>query len=714
MKLHGRLLAAGTALIVAVLAMAGAGYWRGRGQALREAETSTQDLARALEQHTLVVLRGIERALSVLPERIDVTALRRPDQRLAFHQMLDRWARADPAGAHFMILDESGIVRHRSHSPDPLPIDNADRAYFAVHRERADTGLFIGEPVIARSGPAEGEFVIAFSRRVPAADGSLGGVVVAGMPAKVLMEFYESLNVGRSGVVSLFRRDGVLLARSPAAGVVGQRFDQIELFRKELPKAEYGTYRSRFVTDGDVRITSYRAVPQYPLIVAVSLSEAEVMAAWHESAMFGAAALLTLTAAIGLLVVWLSTALKRDAATARALAMNEAKARSTLETVADGVIAIDARGAVRSFNAAAEQMFGCAAAAAIGREAASLFEAGQIGDAAGWLRWADAAPANGRRHEIMARRADGRAFPAELRLGRAPGAAGAEDLVIATLRDLTEEKALRHQFEQSQKLEAIGHLTGGIAHDFGNILAAIAMNVELSLRHLPENSAVRGFMDDAGRAARSGRDIVQRLLAFARKQALDPSPGDLNALVQDALPLLLHGRSHGVSIETRLSGGLGLVFLDRSGIENALLNLVINAGDAMPDGGKVIVETGSMEVGAARAAEWGIKRGPYATLSVCDSGLGMTKDVASRIFEPFFSTKVQGRGTGLGLSMVHGFVMQSGGHILVDTKPNLGTRVTLLFPMQRRIEDAPGKALAPLEVFNAAGIGQPPCPRCRG
>ena len=239
-----------------------------------------------------------------------MTALRRPDQRLAFHQLLDRWARADPAGAHFMIFDESGIVRHRSHSAEPLPIDNADRPYFAVHRERADAGLFIGEPVTARSGPVEGEPVIAFSRRVPAADGSLGGVVVAGMPAKALMEFYESLNVGRSGVVSLFRRDGALLARSPADGRIGQRFDQIQLFRKELPKAEYGSFRSRFVTDGIDRITSYRAVPQYPLIVAVSLSEDEVMAAWHENAMINAAALLTLTAAIGLLVVWLSTALK--------------------------------------------------------------------------------------------------------------------------------------------------------------------------------------------------------------------------------------------------------------------------------------------------------------------------------------------------------------------------------------------------------------------
>lgn len=706
MKLRARLIAAGILLISAVVVAAGFAYVHGREQALLDAEDSAEDLARALERHTFVVTRGIDRGLSVLSERVDVAALEDPGQRAFFHQLLDRWARADPALAAFLILDRNGVVLHRSNTADFDPTDNSDRSYFTAHRDDPGAGLVIGEPLVARAGPTQGRPTIAFSRRLSASDGSFAGVVVATVATDSLRDFNQSLNVGRNGIVSLLRRDGLMLARSPAdPSVVGRRFDTSELFRTQLANAEHGTYRARFPTDNVHRIVAYRSVPQYPLIVTVSVAQADVIAAWGETAAIGASALLTLVAAVILLLLWLWGASKREAASTHALAVNEARARSTLETLSDGVITIDAGGIVRSFNPAAERMFGFTAADVIGGSADRLLGFGGLSDIREWLSTAGDRPdsqrhaAGARRREIEATRSDGTHFPAELRFGIARGDPDLGDQIIVTVRDLSEEKALQHQFQQSQKLEVIGHLTGGIAHDFGNVLAGVTTNLESAMRQLPPGAVAREQIDSALQASRSGREIVQRLIAFARRQPLNPCSSDLNQLITGCMALLCQGRGSGIKIKPNLSGGLAPILVDRSGLENAVLNLVINASDAMPDGGTILLETGQVTIGAGRAAEWGIKAGEYATLAVRDNGRGMTSEVRSRMFEPFFSTKRSG--TGLGLSMVQGFVTQSGGHVEVESAPGAGTTVTMFFPMQR------GRQASLTEWFSQLGGAAP-------
>jgi len=704
-KLQTRLVAAGVMFILAVLAVAGFAYIRGREQALANAEDSAEDLVRALEQHTLVVVRGIDRGLGVLRERIDVAALERPEQRQFFHELLNRWTRADPALGAFVIVDKNGVIVHRSNTPELQPVDNSDRDYFAVHRDNPEAGLVVGEPVIARSGPSRGYPIITFSRRLSASDGSFAGVIVATISIETLGQFYESLNVGRSGVVHIFRRDGVLLARSPAkVAVLGQRFDTLDLFRTKLPQADHGTYRARFPSDNVDRILAYRAVPNYPLVVTVSVAQAEIIAAWGQTALIGAGALLTLAVAFILLLLWLSTALKREAESTNALAINEARARSTLETLADGVITVDAHGTVQSCNPAAERMFACAAADVIGGSADRLLGVGRLSEILAASGAADTRSATVARREIEARRSDGKLFPAEIRMGIARGDPALGDLLIVTVRDLTDEKALQHQLQQSQKLEVIGHLTGGIAHDFGNVLAGITMNLESSLRQSAAGASGRGQIDAALQAARSGREIVQRLMAFARRQPLNPCSSDLNQLISGCMPLMRQGRGPGIQIEAQLSGGLAPILVDRGGLESAVLNLVINANDSMPDGGMIVIETGQVTVGAARAAEWGIRPGPYATLAVRDTGSGMTAEVRRRIFEPFFTTKQAG--TGLGLSMVQSFVTQSGGHLEVDSAPGAGTTVTMLFPMLRGRQAAAADWFTQLAASAPASSGR--------
>lgn len=240
------------------------------------------------------------------------------------------------------------------------------------------------------------------------------------------------------------------------------------------------------------------------------------------------------------------------------------------------------------------------------------------------------------------------------------------------------EEALR----QSQKMEAIGQLTGGVAHDFNNLLQVILGNLERLGRRLPApGTEATRLVEAAMRAAGRAATLTQRLLAFARRQPLAPRVLDPNRLVSDMLELL--GRSLGekVRIETHLAGGVWPVFADENQLENALVNLAVNARDAMPDGGCLALETQNIRLDEAYArTQQDVRAGDYVLLSVNDTGIGMSGEVLARAFDPFFTTKQIGQGTGLGLSQVYGFVRQSGGHVRIDSAPGKGTSVKLYLP----------------------------------
>jgi signal transduction histidine kinase/ActR/RegA family two-component response regulator len=244
-------------------------------------------------------------------------------------------------------------------------------------------------------------------------------------------------------------------------------------------------------------------------------------------------------------------------------------------------------------------------------------------------------------------------------------------------RELAEE-ALR----QSQKMEAVGRLTGGIAHDFNNHLTVISSNIELLQRRLPAGSAsLMRLTDAAMTGVQRAATLTHRLLAFSRQQPLEPEPLDLGQLVSNISELLRRTLGETIVIETVLSGELWLTRVDANQLENALLNLAVNARDAMPDGGNLTIETANAQLDEAYAAAHAdVSAGQYVMLAVTDTGTGMTPEVVSKAFEPFFTTKPLGRGTGLGLSMVYGFVKQSGGHLAIDSDPGLGSSVKVYLP----------------------------------
>ncbi len=260
--------------------------------------------------------------------------------------------------------------------------------------------------------------------------------------------------------------------------------------------------------------------------------------------------------------------------------------------------------------------------------------------------------------------------------------------VYATGRNVTAEKQAaaelleaQEALRQSQKMEAVGQLTGGIAHDFNNMLAVIMGSLELLGRRMPGDPHARRYLEAAGDGARRAALLTQRLLAFSRQQPLKPEAIDPNRLVATMSDLLRHSIGTDIRLETVLAGGLWRTHADPNQLENIILNLAVNARDAMPEGGRLTIETQNTHLDDRYAsAHPGVTPGQYVLIAVTDTGTGMPAEVADKAFEPFFTTKEVGKGTGLGLSQVYGFVKQSGGHVKIYSEIGQGTTIKIYLP----------------------------------
>ena len=269
--------------------------------------------------------------------------------------------------------------------------------------------------------------------------------------------------------------------------------------------------------------------------------------------------------------------------------------------------------------------------------------------------------------------------------------------------DITEAKLAEAQLRQAQKMEAVGQLTGGIAHDFNNLLAVVMGNLELAEDELVGNEPLREYLSTALSATVAAGTLTQQLLAFARKQPLAPRAVDTNALVGKFIGFVRRTVDETIAIETSFAAGLTPVFIDPGQLEGALLNLVVNARDAVGRSGEISIETAGVRIGATDAeTDRDMDPGDYVTLAVRDTGTGIAPDVLEQVFDPFFTTKEVGKGSGLGLSMVYGFAKQSGGHVTIDSEVGRGTTVTIYLPTAAGALDGDAQP-APLPLFTGAG-----------
>ena len=382
--------------------------------------------------------------------------------------------------------------------------------------------------------------------------------------------------------------------------------------------------------------------------------------------------------------------------TEASLHRSEQSLRALIEGVTDHAICLlDPRGVISSWNAGAARINGYSEREALGMHIAQFYTP-QDRAAGVPLRALDVAARTGKYEaEGWRVRKDGSRFwaSAVLEALRTPGG----DLLgyAKITRDFTERHQAAQALEQArgalaqaQKMETVGQLTGGVAHDFNNLLTAIMGGADLLMRRLTLDETAQRVLQGIIEAAQRGATLVQRLLAFSRKQALRPQITDANRLIAGMSELLRRTLGEQIKIETVLAGGLWRVNVDRNQLENAILNLAINARDAMPEGGTLTLETGNALLEDDYvAANPDANVGHFVMVTVSDTGTGMDPEVAQRAFEPFFTTKADGQGTGLGLSQVYGFVRQSGGHVKLDSEPGQGTTVKLYLPRHDATDD---------------------------
>ncbi len=378
---------------------------------------------------------------------------------------------------------------------------------------------------------------------------------------------------------------------------------------------------------------------------------------------------------------------------------SHARATAIVAGALDSIISIDENERIVEFNPAAERLFGYSAAEARGKPITDLISPTEVSPSStGRAHYSlNGNAVHGQRLELNARRADGTPLTIELSMSRVP----IDGMSMSTcfIRDLSERKKLEAQLQQAQKMEAIGRLAGGVAHDFNNMLTVMISYTDLILSDGGVADGVRADLTQVRSAADRAAGLTRQLLAFSRKQVLRPVVLDVNDIVGGVITMLARAMPENIRLSTMLGTSLDQVFVDRGQLEQVLMNLAVNARDAMPNGGSLSIETTNAVLDATYAGLHGGTPGPHVVLSVRDTGIGMDAPTRDRIFEPFFTTKAVGHGTGLGLATVYGIVQQSGGSIYVYSEPGQGTIFKVYFPAHRAV--APIRVETPHHVVRA-------------
>jgi len=686
--------------------------WVQYGQAMREAEADLRRSAAVLHQHAQKVFETqgllldklaaeVQRRLAGGQDWGDIAAAEELHRQMA--AMAADYEQVTGLG----VIDPQGFARLSSYLYPLPPVDVTGREYW--HSPFMGAGLIVSAPFVSRT---LGETLFLLAHRLESPTGEFQGLVASTAQPVYFQQVWRGLIHHEGSAVALLRRDGTVLAHWPHdPGPSGGPTPPLP--GQPLPAGGTGVVRDLTGPDGARHVVARQALDGFPVLVQVSRTRNAILDDWAGS-MAGYAAI---AVAGGLLLLALAlrahamagrerqalldlrAAVQRRADSERALRASEARYRGYFDNTAE-LLAIYVAGPdgyhLEEANPTLSRGLGIERSALVGANLDVLL------------------PEPGSRRKIEDRleecRQAGRPLQFtdtvtvptgtrtyETTLVPLPEPDGQILRLLASARDVTEQREQDQRLVQAQKMETVGLLTGGVAHDFNNLLTAITNNLEL-VRTRPGDDANDSRVGSAIRAARAGADLVRRLMSFARQQPLEPRAVDLARVVQDAMPLLQRAVGERISFASDLPAGIPPVLVDPVQVENALLNLAVNARDAMPDGGRIGIRLRSDPPSGNTPG--------MVTLAVADTGHGMTPEVAARIFEPFFTTKGPGRGTGLGLSTVYGFVRQSGGQMRVETAPGRGAVFHMTFPATDLPAPAPAPADTPAHPCRPARVGR--------
>ena len=582
------------------------------------------------------------------------------------------------------VLDADGFVVL---STNPSVTGTSRRGLY-LHRRLRDEpsgALVIGPATLSEhvSGVR-----IPVGRALHDAEGRFIGFLAATFQPERLRSFYEAIDVGRAGIIHLLNFDGHLLFGQPHPNPLRDSAAIIQTILESAPSGSAGGFlRAPLEQPGGSYLTAWRPLSRLPLIVTVSIAEADALSSWDTELIMVSGSSAGMAVLLALAGVWITASSRAHARTVEerdkvgaALQRSQTQFQAILDHSPSGIALKDRDGRYLLANRQVQEWLGRPQEEIIGKTATDLFSKDDAHQAkADDERVASTGAVVAREWSLTfpdgaVRRIVTTKFPVRFTNGTPVG-------VGAIWADVTASREAEDKLRQAQKMEAVGQLTGGVAHDFNNLLTAVIGNLDLVLGDAEAGSLLHRQLEAALRAALRGAELTHRLLAFARRQPLHPTFMDVNALIDECRVLLRRTLGAEIDIELKLVDGLWQVLVDGGQLENALLNLAINARDAMPDGGKLIVETSNVTLDR----EYGERNpdvvpGPHVMISVSDTGIGIEPEVIDRVFEPFFTTKAQGKGTGLGLSMVYGFAKQSGGHIRIYSELGQGTTVKLYLP----------------------------------
>jgi PAS domain S-box-containing protein len=381
-------------------------------------------------------------------------------------------------------------------------------------------------------------------------------------------------------------------------------------------------------------------------------------------------------------------AIVRDVTDSKAADAGRLLLTTAIEQADEAVVITDTAGTIEYANPACEALTGYSRAELLGHNP-RILNSGVQGEALYRALWETIASGKVWRGRLVNKRKDGTLHTLDGTISPVRNAQGDITNYVAVRRDMTATLALEAQFRQAQKMEAVGRLAGGVAHDFNNMLSVVLSYTGLILSDLKSDDPLRADIEEIQKAGQRAADLTRQLLTFSRQQVVLPKVIDLNQIIAGMEKMV--GRLLGADVEVTLlpAARLGKVKADPGQIEQIVMNLAVNARDAMPSGGKLTIQTNNVELDEHYTAEHlGVTAGPHVMLAVTDTGIGMDKETQGQIFEPFFTTKEKGKGTGLGLSIVFGIVKQSGGHVWVYSEPGKGTTFKVYLPRTDAKADA--------------------------
>ena len=646
------------------------------------------NLALALDVQTNQLLTGIDHFLLLIKDQYEGATDRLPLRRLVA-----------PAFASLSSITFIGVTNERGDVIESMqefaPTNVLDREFFQAHQQADTNRLVISEPVLGR---VSGRWAITLTRRINKRDRSFGGIVAISIEPRYLTQLFENTRLGPLDVMSLVLTNGITLARRKGDEITFGTDIAKSQMMLEQQQRPIGTYIGPGGLDGETRMFAYRTMRDYPVINTVGTLERDALAAVRQrrTTYYSVAVVLTLLAVAGV-VVGIQLLGRNERANHKLR-----EQASLLDKAQDAIIVTDLKRRLTFWNKSAERLYGWTADEVLGEVVTDLFY--PSGDAREVQRAYDDVVARGEwTGELQPQTKSGRKLMIESRWTLVRDAAGNPRSILTINTDVTDRRQLEQQFYRAQRLESIGTLAGGIAHDLNNVLAPVIMGVSLLRDRLKDDDS-REILETVSASAHRGAEMVSQVLSFARGQEgrrVEIRPIDLIAdvvrIARDTLP------KH-IEIVTYVDPELPAISGDPTQCHQVLLNLCVNARDAMPNGGtlRLSAQAAAFTPAASGAMPAALTHGAFIMIRVEDTGVGMPQHLLNKIFDPFFTTKEAGKGTGLGLSTSLTIVRSHGGHIHVESVPNSGSRFDVYLPV------ASTRAAA-------ASIGDtPPAPRGQG